>query len=277
MRKLAPCLLLVVAFAPAADLRITDVQFRPAEAAPPLSTPIYSGGVPLFLSFRVTGFASTHEDKDVHLTYNIRTTDPSSRPLAEAEKGEVKVQLAPEDKEWGPKIRYEVQIPPVPEPGTYTVHISLEDMIGHRTATENPTFTVQSQNIPDLSKLGVSNFAFKHSANDVTRIQTGAVYKPGAVVWAAFDMAGYKFGPNNKFSITYGFSLAAPDGKVVFEQPKAASDSDESFYPKLYRDATMSLKLAEHAPPGKYTLTIRVHDEIGDQTAESPHTFQVEN
>ena len=34
-----------------------------------------------------------------------------------------------------------------------------------------------------------------------------AVYQPGDTLWAKFDITGYKFGENNRFSVDYGLAI----------------------------------------------------------------------
>jgi hypothetical protein len=102
------------------------------------------------------------------------------------------------------------------------------------------------------------------------------VYKPGTTLWARFDMAGYKFEANHKFSVDYGLAVLNADGKELFAQPEAAAESKESFYPQLRVPGALSLKLDPNVPPATYTLVVTVHDKIGGQVAEQRETFRVE-
>ena len=262
----------VVALLPlySAELTITELTLRHAETGAPVEHPAYRAGEPVYIDFHVTGFKVSGEDDDVDLTWTIEVTDPSKRLIAESKSGEVKVQLAPEDKHWTPKINYSVMVPPVPEPGTYTVSIQLEDKLGRTNTKAERTFEVKAPKLPDLPALGVANFKFLHSETDETGLAPGEAYHPGDTVWARFDVGGYKFGPKNQYDIRYSIQLRDAQGKVVFEQPNAAAEAEESApYPKHYTSGMFTINLDRHVPTGEYTLVILLADGVGNQTVES--------
>ena len=190
----------------------------------------------------------------------------------------MKVQLAPEDKSWTPKVTYSVLLPPVPEPGTYTVSIQLEDKLGQTNTKAERTFELKAPKLPELASLGVANFRFLRSENDEIGLGEGEPYHAGGTVWARFDVGGYKFSPKNGYDVRYAIQLKDAQGKVVFEQPNAAAEAEESApYPKHYTSGMFTINLQKGVPAAEYTLVILLRDAVGNQTAESAHTFRVEN
>jgi len=269
----------VVALLPlaGAELTVAELTLRHSETGAPVENPVYHSGEPVYIDFHVAGFKVSGEDDDVDLTWAIEVTDPSKRPIAEQKSGVVKVQLAPEDKHWTPKIEHYVMVPPVPEPGTYTVSIQIEDRLGKTNTKAERTFEVRAPKLPELASLGVTNFKFLHSETDTGGLAEGEAYHGGDTVWARFDVGGYKFGPNNRYDVRYSIQLKDAQGKVVFEQPNAAAEGQESsIYPKHYTSGIFTVHLDKNVPAGEYALVILLTDGVGNQTAESSHTFRIE-
>lgn len=269
-------LVLFLAWPAAADpLAIVDLTVRRSEEGMPLDQPVFRTGEMVYMNFRVTGFKVEGDDQDVALAYTIETADPSGRKIAEPKRGEVKVQLAQEDKHWAPKIRYEVQLPPVPEPGVYTATITIEDQLGKTGTRGTKTFTIDAPKLPDSTRLAATNFRFQRSETASAGIPDGEPFHPGETVWARFDVGGYQFGPKNRYEIRYSLALENSEGKVMFEQADAAVESNEGFYPKHYTSGLFSFSLDRTIAPGSYTLVIGLKDTVGNQTAQSEHPFTI--
>jgi hypothetical protein len=95
-------------------------------------------------------------------------------------------------------------------------------------------------------------------------------------VWVRFDIVGYKLGGQNRMQVTYGVTVLGPSGRAVYSQPQAAVEEGLSFYPKRYLPGTFSLNLDNTVRPGRYTIVLGLHDEVGHQTVESRHEFSIE-
>jgi hypothetical protein len=95
-------------------------------------------------------------------------------------------------------------------------------------------------------------------------------------MWARFDIIGFKYGDGNAVDVSYGVTLLAPGGKVLWSQPDAAFDKSQSFYPKRYVPGAMSLNLQPNIRPGEYTMVVTARDQIGNQTCESREVFRIE-
>src|SRR5450631_3124358 len=90
-------------------------------------------GETLFFSCRIAGFAKTAEEK-AHLAYSVQSFDPKGMPLTEIYKNELVTDVAPQDKEWMPKIATEIQIPPLVGSGTYKILVKIEDLVANTKA-----------------------------------------------------------------------------------------------------------------------------------------------
>ena len=94
-------------------------------------------------------------------------------------------------------------------------------------------------------------------------------------MWARFEITGYKLAEKNRLDVEYGVSVLRPSGEVLYSEPNAASEKDESFYPKRYVQGMLSLKLDPDIALGDYTIVLAVRDQIGGQQYETRHPFLI--
>ena len=101
----------------AEPLAIVNAAIRQMEDGAPLPPGFtYTPGEILFFSFQVAGYQAA-EDK-VHISYEINAVDPKGVRIMEPIKGDVEAALAPQDKEWKPKVHPEMPLPPLAGSGT---------------------------------------------------------------------------------------------------------------------------------------------------------------
>lgn len=289
MRKSVPllrqcvCGLLAVALlsaGPAAEsekLSIVRTVLHQYQDGPPLSSGFdFFPGDTVFLSFRVAGFHVTKEDK-IDLTWEIDARDPSGVRLKEPVSGELATEVLPEDRKnnWMPIIRYDVLVSPSAPSGEYGIQLKLTDRLG-KTSTESMVrFQVRGRDVAPSDSLVVRNFRFLRSETSTQPLEVAA-YRPGDSVWARFDITGYKFAQNNRFSIEYGIKVLRASGSVLFEQPVAAEEERDSYYPQRHIPGSLSLTLTPDLSKGEYTIIVAVRDRIGEQTCETQEAFLVE-
>jgi hypothetical protein len=231
-------------------------------------------GETLFFSCRIAGYAKTTEEK-VHVTYSLQAFDPKGAPLTEIYKNEMITDVAPQDKEWMPKIATEIQIPPLVGAGTYKVLVKIEDLVNNTKAEVGVPFEVRSKIVEPSDTLVVRNFQFFRAEEDPQPLQK-AVYRGGNVLWARFDIIGFKYGDKNRIDVSYIASVLGSGGKVLWTQPEPAAEQSDSFYPKRYVAASMSITLATNTTPADYTIAVTVTDAVGKQTYETKQAFTVE-
>ncbi|HET9320639.1 MAG TPA: hypothetical protein VFO27_12720 [Bryobacteraceae bacterium] len=250
---------------------VSDLEDGPA--VPPSFT--FVSGQFIFLSFQVAGYKVADEQK-IHLSYKVDALDPKGVRLVEPFAGAVDTTLADEDKNWKPKVRRQILIPPLAPSGTYKISVQVTDDLNKgASVSQDIPFEVRGRDVPPSDTPVVRNFQFYRGEDDREPIKVAA-YKPGDTLWARFDIVGYKFGPGNTIDVDYGISVLDPSGKVLFTQDKAAEEKSSSFYPKTYVPGSMNLNLQSTIRPGEYTIVVSVRDHIGNQTAEARGNFTIE-
>jgi len=234
----------------------------------------YRPGETLFFSCRVAGYQKTSEEK-IHLAYSVQAFDPKGVPLVELFQNEITEEVTPQDKDWTPKIRTEIPIPPLIAAGTYKIVVKTQDLVARAQAELSVPFAVRGDNLSPSDSLDVQNFHL-YRAEDDTQPAERAIYRSGDAVWAKFDITGFRHGPHNKISISYSMSILDASGKTLWTQPQPNTEESESFYPKAYLPAALSITVQRNTRPGPYTLAVEVKDAIGNQTTEAKATFNVE-
>ncbi len=258
----------------AADsLQIVNAAIRQMEDGAPLPASFtYAPGEVLFFSFQVTGYKAA--DDKVHLTYQINAFDPQGLRLLEPIKGVVDATLAPQDKEWKPKVHPEIALPPLAGSGTYKIVAQVSDDIAKTEASKEIPFTVQGHDVDPSDTLVIRNFQFFRTEEDPNPLKVAA-YKAGDPVWARFDIIGYKLGDGNNIEVSYGIAVLNAEGKVLYAQEQAAVEQGGSFYPKRYVPGQMSLTTQSSMRAGDYYLVVKVEDKVGGQQYEAKEKFEI--
>jgi hypothetical protein len=273
---------LCLALAPASNaapapkkLAIVKVAFSQSEDGEVASSNYqFLGGEILYFSCQVEGYTKTEKD-EIRLTFQIEAKDASGVLLQAPAAGKVEATLSPEDKEWLPKLRATVLIPPLIPPGEYQLLVKVKDELANTLVDAHSTFRVQGREIEPSSTLVVRNFRFLRAEDDTKPLPVAA-YRPGDALWARFDMTGYKLGDGNQFDIEYGLVVLRADGTQAYAEPQAAAQKEQTFYPVRYQPGVLSLNLAKDQAPGQYTIVLKVRDNLGGQTYEAREKFSVE-
>jgi len=239
-------------------------------------------GETAYFSCRLTGYRyKTLDDdrQDVKLSWRMEVRDPAGALLEEPAQGRIDAELFPEDTNWLPKFLKSFVVPPFAISGEYRISVRVRDEIAEGEVSGELKFRVKGH-APDASmdpggKLTAGNVVFL-SGEDDTLGTRSAVYHPGGMAWVRMAVSGYRFGPNNRFSISFGLALENTEGKQLFSQPEAGSQTDESFYPQRYSIGTLTLNLDKSMAAGAYTVVVTIRDKIGDQSYEVRATFQVQ-
>jgi hypothetical protein len=277
-------LLLALALAPPAatsqQLTVANAALHQYDGGPaiPASFEFFPGDT-AFLTFRVSGFQTIREDDEehFHLAYTIDAADPEGIPIKETDEGAIESELSRQDKKqnWMPLVRYDVLVPPSAPSGEFRIVIAVEDRIANAKAEQEVIFRVRGRSIEPSESLVLRNFNFYRTETSMRALERAA-YKPGSSVWARFDITGYEFGEGNKFSIEYGLKVLRASGKTLFEQPVAAAEERESFYPERSIQGGFSLNLTEDLTAGDYTIIVTVRDKIGEQEFDITRILTVE-
>ncbi len=235
-------------------------------------------GETVFFSCRLTGYqpaVTGDNQRSVKLSWTLEITDPAGLPLVPGTKGEIAEPLAPQDKNWYPKFLHHFNIPPFAPGGTYHIKVTARDEIAKADLTSQLEFHVRGHAVEPSSTLTARNLRFVKDETDGPALEP-AVYHPGETLWARFDIAGYKYGDKNHYSVEYGLAILRESGEQVFAHPAAAADSNEGFYPQRYVPGAVSLNLQPNVPEGAYTLVITMTDKVSGQTGETRGEFRIQ-
>lgn len=237
----------------------------------------FAPGETAYFSCRITGYqiAKSDDQQGVKLSWQMRVLDPAGIPLEKDPSGRIEDTVLPQDKDWKPKFLTSFIVPGFAPTGTYHIPVKLKDEIAGKEITTDLSFQVHGHDIQPSATLLARNFQFLRSEDDRIPMHP-AVYHPGDMLWARFDIAGYKFGDGNHFSVAYGLAILNAAGEQLFAQPDAASEEKSSFYPQRYVPGVLSLSLDRNVVKAAYTLVVTIHDKVGNQTWEMKQPFQVE-
>jgi len=256
-------------------LAIVRLAFSQSEDGEVVSSKYeFLGGEAVYFSCQVEGYAKTEKD-EIRLTFQIEAKDASGVLLLAPTSGKVEATLSPEDKDWLPKLRATILIPPLIPPGEYQVFVKVKDELANASVDAHGAFHVHGREVEPSSTLIVRNFRFLRTEDDTKPLPVAA-YRPGDAVWARFDMTGYKLGDGNQFDIEYGLAVLRADGTQAYAEPQAATQKEQTFYPVRYQPGVLSLNLAKDQTRGQYTIVLKVRDNLGGQTYETREKFSVE-
>jgi hypothetical protein len=268
-------LLLALTSYAAEPLEVVQATISQSDGGAPMPPGFeHAPGEIIFLTFQVNGFAKNAEEK-VHLRYTVDALDPKGVRIVETISDQVAAELTSHDKEWKPKIRTEIAIPPEAGTGEYKIVIGIRDEMAKKQAEKSIAFRVRGHPVEPSDALTIRNFRFFRGEDDQQALPK-AVYRPGDPVWARFDITGYKYGKDNAVDVVYGIAVSAAGGKTMWSQPEAAVERTQAFYPKRYVPGSMSIQLQPNIRPGEYVITVHVKDATGGQTFEGKYNFTVE-
>jgi hypothetical protein len=284
VKSLAPALFLASAcFAIAADkpLAVVHTVFSTSEDGPAeASDEDYVPGETIHFSCQAEGFRKVDRPKDsgkqdVSLKFQIEVRDKNGVLLQPVQEGKIETIVTPEDKNWMPKLRDTIAVPPLADTGEYTVLVKLADELASANIEKSTVFHIKGRDVAPSDTLIVRNFRFLRNEDDEKPLPVAA-YRPGDAVWARFDMTGYKLGDKHQVDIEYGLTVLREDGSEAYSEPQAANQKTQTFYPQRYQPGELNLNLAKDQPLGKYTIVLAVRDNLGKQMYQTRETFSVE-
>ena len=283
MKSIAGLVLLSVSLAIAADkpLAVVHPVFSRSEDGPPeASDEDFVPGENIYFSCQAQGYRKADKPDDygkqnVSLKFKIEVRDKGGVLLKPIQEGKIETTVTQEDKDWMPKLRDSIVVPPLADTGEYMVTVKLSDQLAKADVEKTAVFHIKGRDVAPSDTLTVRNFRFLRNEDDVKALSVAA-YRPGDAVWARFDMTGYKLGEKNAVDIEYGLTVLREDGSVAYTEPQAANQKIQTFYPQRYQPGELNLNLAKDQPLGKYTIVLTVHDNVGQQMYETRETFSVE-
>jgi len=281
VKLLSAVLFLTLALAADKPLAIVHIVFATSEDGPPEAhDQDYFPGETIHFSCQAEGFRKADKPKDygkqdISLKFQIEVRDKNGKLLQPVQLGKVETTITEEDKNWMPKFRETIIVPPLADTGEYAVLVKLSDELASANIEKSTVFHIKGREVAPSESLIVRNFRFSRAEDDEKALPVAA-YRPGDSVWGRFDMTGYKLGDKNQVDIEYGLTVLREDGSVAYAEPQAANQKLQTFYPQRYQPGVLNLNLAKDQPLGKYTIVLAVRDNLGKQMYETRETFSVE-
>ncbi len=262
---MAPC---------SAALAITRAQVERVEDGRPVLPPdTFTPGETVHFSFHVEGF--TRKENAVKLRFEAHPQDPLGTALVAPIAGEENASLSVEDKDWQPKLRGSFTLPSIMSGGKCRILLTVADEQSSESASHESTFEVSGPFVEPRTSLGISDLRFYRTEEDERPLDVAA-FRVAEEVHARFAVAGFRHDERGATDVSYGISIADASGRVLFEEPAAARDQAQDFYPKPFVPGVVSFHLQPGSPPGEYVLYIDATDRIGDQHARMQSRFRLE-
>ncbi len=237
----------------------------------PLDSAFFPGET-VHVRFLVDGYTRGPYDR-IWLTWRVESFGPLGDRLAMAETGGVDTEVAPQDRDWKPIIRYSPTIPPHAGGGEYRVAVHVTDRLNDVTVSKELPIQVRADSVRSGDELTVRSFT-------ISKTEGGPAYReklfePGDTVWGQFFITGYKLSDENAYDVHAGLQFLDAEGKVLFDF-KPQEQEDASFYPRRWLPAVFQLTLDENLLPGTYQIALKLDDRLGKQTYTAMQSFRVE-
>jgi hypothetical protein len=260
------------------SLRIVDAGIQATEDGPLVPADYaFMPGEPVYFSFQVAGYQieRSSETRRIKLEFSIQLVDSGGTLLAPPVSGKIEEELNEEDKDWRPKKRAVLELPPYMVAGDAQLTASLTDTVSHLSVSKTWPLRLGGENVLPSSTLGIQAFRFYRSEDERTPVPIAA-YRPGDTVWTRFDVTGFKVGPKNSHNVQFGLQVISPDGRAILVQELAAEGNSESFYQPQFVPGVLSLPTRADMSPGQYTILLAARDLIGKQTFTGRYGFTLE-
>ena len=237
-------------------------------------------GERVHLYLQVSGYSIGREDR-VRLTHELRALDPSGRAFYPPERGGYDTELAPQDENWKPVVRYSPLIPEHAFGGTFAIRVKVTDELAGASVSEEVSFEVNAPRIDPDQGLLVRGFRFRHHPSDPYAWESpddlagGApehsIARPGEQISASFFLTGYEVRDDNTFDVESQAWLLDSEGRKLVDFG-VTRESGRPYYPRLWLPGSIRIQLDPEIAPGDYPVRIRVRDRIAgtEKVHEAP-------
>jgi hypothetical protein len=228
-------------------------------------------GETVHVYFQIDGYQVGREYR-ISLSYEMRAIDPDGRSFYEAEGGKIDVELAPQDKDWMPVVRYSPRIPDHAGGGAYSIQIVVRDELAEKSVSVQLPVEVDGSRVQSADQLLVRNFGFLR-AESRTPLED-PVFEAGEEIWAEFFITGYKTRDDNTYQVESDAWVQDAAGEKLFDF-EPAGEAGSPFYPRLWLPAKLRLELDESIPSGRYAVVLRLRDRVGGAEAIERYDFRI--
>jgi hypothetical protein len=101
----------------------------------------------------------------------------------------------------------------------------------------------------------------------------------GEWLYISFLVTGLTPSAEAAYDFTVGYRLLRPDGSILFDEPAQATNRSKGTARRgwVMSDPALDLLFDETDPPGRYTLEVRVRDNIAGAEATTTHIIHLQD
>lgn len=254
-----------------------DPAFRQDEASPAMTAAdFFRPGELVFFDCRVAGYRTVEKDEVVRLrlSWSAVAVDARGLKLAAPASGKIETELAAQDQEYRPRVRYRFELPVLMKGGSYRVEVLVKDELAAGETKEAKVEREFRVRAPEFAAagLGTRELVFLRGEAPVRM----PVYRAGEQVLAKFDIVGFAVGEGNRVAVSYSVSVQSPVEKIRLDDGSVTRFDEKSFYPVAYVPANFGVQLTPDSPKGEYRVTLKLRDEVAGQERTEQFSFRVE-
>ena len=231
----------------------------------------YFPGETVHLYFQIAGYRVSSGYR-VDLEYRLEALDPGGKRFYGAEGGRFDAELAPQDENRMPVVRYSPEIPEHAGGGTYRIEIEVRDRLADAAVRAAVPIIVEGRRVETSDRLAVRNFGFSKAAGGPKL--DNPLYRAGEEIWAEFYITGYKTRADNTFDVESDLRVLDDEGETLFAFD-SRGETGSPFYPRLWLPARFRLDLEKTIPRGRYTVVLNIRDKIGQSALTERRRFAV--
>ena len=143
----------------------------------------YFPGETVHLYFQIKGYRVSN-DYRVDLEYRLEALDPDGKRIYGAEGGRFDTDLAPQDEEWMPVVRYSPRFPRTPAEGRTRSRSRSGDRLAGAAVRTSVPIVVDGSRVETSDRLAIRNFGFAKAAGGAKLDEP--LYRAGEEIWAEF-------------------------------------------------------------------------------------------
>lgn len=231
----------------------------------------FTAGQKVYLSFRIAGMGQA--DAKAALRYEVNYVDCEGRQVIPTMAANLRRTMS--GRPWNPVVRGAVEIPSAPRSGTHSFRIAVTDEVTKQTVYTSVPFEVRSDFEDPAETLSIVRFRFFRSDYSDTPLPVRPEFQRGNEIWGRFYLTGFRLNEKNEYNLQYGVSLRDTLGRIIFNEPAAASETKSFFYAKTHVPGVINVSLERSIKPGAYLLVISASDVIGNQKTAAEFPFRV--
>ncbi len=150
---------------------VHPVFARSEDGPPEASDEDFVPGETIYFSCQAEGYRKVDKPNDygkqnVSLKFQIEVRDKSGALLKPIKEGKVDTTVTQEDKNWKPKLRDTIVVPPLADTGDYNVLVKLSDELAKANIEKTAVFHIKGRDVAPSATLMVRNFRFLRGEDD---------------------------------------------------------------------------------------------------------------